>query len=267
MFTEMRAALQIPKTVDIITHIRSLPNIADQREDSDSGSLEPSAPPFMSSPQSRARAIIESIERRTMTTQTPQPGLNELMSYLTARSVPKALCTRNFPAPVLHLLERYLPDEEFDPIITRDTVGVRPKPSPEGLWECAQVWLEREGSNGRDSALDGAVERDGAKFGGEDLEGDSSDPITLARTTLGPGMIMVGDSFDDMVAGYRAGAATLLLVNEENEALLHHEYTDLGIRRLDELIGILEEGFVGGDWDVTGMEGSRKVEEYEVEKR
>lgn len=59
------------------------------------------------------------------------------------------------------------------------------------------------------------------------------------------GLIMVGDSIDDMTAGYRAGAATVLLVNEVNAHLATHEHTDLCISRLDELIGILEEGFVG----------------------
>jgi phosphoglycolate phosphatase-like HAD superfamily hydrolase len=54
---------------------------------------------------------------------------------------------------------------------------------------------------------------------------------------------MVGDSLDDMAAGYRAGAATVLLVNEENEALSKHEYTGLSVRRLDELIDILDRGF------------------------
>jgi hypothetical protein len=55
----------------------------------------------------------------------------------------------------------------------------------------------------------------------------------------------VGDSLDDMTAGYRAGAATVLLVNDVNAHLATHEHTDLCIRRLDELIDILEDGFVG----------------------
>ena len=58
-------------------------------------------------------------------------------------------------------------------------------------------------------------------------------------------LIMVGDSVDDMTAGYRAGAATVLLVHEHNAHLVEHEYIDLCISRLDDLIGVLEEGFVG----------------------
>jgi len=48
-----------------------------------------------------------------------------------------------------------------------------------------------------------------------------------------------------MTAGFRAGAATVLLVNEVNAHLATHEHTDLCISRLDELSGILENGFVG----------------------
>ena len=46
-----------------------------------------------------------------------------------------------------------------------------------------------------------------------------------------------------MTAGHKAGAATVLLVNDRNEALKEHEHTSLWIERLDDLIGILESGF------------------------
>jgi hypothetical protein len=64
---------------------------------------------------------------------------------------------------------------------------------------------------------------------------------------------MVGDSIDDMTAGFRAGAATILLVNEVNAHLATHEHTDLCIKRLDELITVLENGFVGqvGQYEET----------------
>ena len=48
-----------------------------------------------------------------------------------------------------------------------------------------------------------------------------------------------------MTAGFRAKAATVLLVNPVNTHLATHEHTDLCISRLDELIEILEMGFVG----------------------
>jgi hypothetical protein len=48
-----------------------------------------------------------------------------------------------------------------------------------------------------------------------------------------------------MTAGYRAGCATVLLVNDVNAHLANHEHTDKIVARLDELIEVLEEGFVG----------------------
>jgi phosphoglycolate phosphatase-like HAD superfamily hydrolase len=56
---------------------------------------------------------------------------------------------------------------------------------------------------------------------------------------------MVGDSVDDMTAGRRAGAATVLLLGEANAHLVTHEHTDLVVARLDELVGVLDGGFGG----------------------
>ncbi len=57
--------------------------------------------------------------------------------------------------------------------------------------------------------------------------------------------MQVGDSLDDMTAGVKAGAATVLLVAEsnDNQALREHGYTGLCIERLDDLVEILENGF------------------------
>jgi phosphoglycolate phosphatase-like HAD superfamily hydrolase len=126
------------------------------------------------------------------------------MHYLTTRSVQKAICTRNFDAPVTHLLTTFLPTHMFAPIITREFRP--PKPDPAGILHIAQTW-KCEG---------------GAK-----------------------NLIMVGDSVDDMTAGYRAGAATVLLLSDVNAHLVEHEHTDLVVKRLDDLIPILEEGFKG----------------------
>lgn len=238
MFKEMRSALDIPKSVDILDHIRSLSDQPDQpssqTQASDATDTSPSetllsnttfnSTPTATSPRARAVSIIQAIERRAMTQQRPQPGLQELMTYLSDKGIRKALCTRNFPAPVHHLLNNYLPGQHFDPIITRDTEGVEPKPSPQGLWKIAESWdfLNENTSD--------------AKNGG-------NDPLELARQYLGAGLIMVGDSIDDMTSGRRAGATTVLLVNEENENLADHENTDLTVKRLDELIDVLEKGF------------------------
>lgn len=46
-----------------------------------------------------------------------------------------------------------------------------------------------------------------------------------------------------MVAGYRAGAATVLLANAENASLKEHECTGAWVDRLDDLTDLLEQGF------------------------
>ncbi|KAL2835216.1 HAD-like domain-containing protein [Aspergillus cavernicola] len=185
MFGEMRAALGISKSVDILHHIRSLATAQEQLEASNK---------------------IKAIEREAMQHQEPQPGLVELMDYLQGRGVRRALCTRNFEKPVTNLLQNHLYAHVFVPIITRETPGLLPKPDPAGILHIAKEW-------------------------------------SLANRA--ENLIMVGDSIDDMTAGHTAGAATVLLLNDHNGHLKEHMHTDLCIERLDELINILENGFVG----------------------
>ncbi|KAJ5898933.1 hydrolase [Penicillium taxi] len=185
MFKEMRDALGIDGSIDILHHIRDLPT-----------------------PEDRAAAAkkVQEVERRAMKDQQAQPGLVELMDYLKSRDRKLALCTRNFQAPVNNLLQKFLPTHNFFPVITRDTPDILPKPEPAGILHIAQEW--------------------GLTNGAENL-------------------IMVGDSIDDMTAGHTAGAATVLLLNERNTSLREHAHTDLCISRLDELIDILDKGFIG----------------------
>ncbi|OHW94564.1 haloacid dehalogenase-like hydrolase [Colletotrichum incanum] len=202
MFGEMRQALGITKSVDILDHIYALPT---------------------KEAQETAMESIRQIERTAMASQVAQPGLVELMSYLDRRGVRKGICTRNFDAPVAHLLGKFLEGSLFEPIITRDFRP--PKPDPAGILHIARSWglvkpVEAEQKPGNDAAA-----------GTEGTQGDASE------------LIMVGDSIDDMTAGRRAGAATVLLANDVNVHLIDHEHTDLVIRRLDELVPILEEGF------------------------
>lgn len=225
MFGQMRAALNITKEVDILDHIYSLPT-----------------------PEAREEAMesIRAIERTAMSSQTPQPGLVELMTYLDTRGLPKGICTRNFDAPVTHLLTKFLSTvQPFHPIITRDFRP--PKPSPAGILHIARSWgftkpghSQQEGASGG-KVLDGeSISVDAA--GGKHAEAVTSDERNGEEADAS-GLIMVGDSIDDMTAGRRAGAATVLLVNSANEHLAKHEHTDLIIERLDDLIGVLEEGF------------------------
>ncbi|KAF7858423.1 hypothetical protein EAF04_009024 [Stromatinia cepivora] len=182
MFGQMRNALGIDKTIDILDHIYSLP-VSDQEA---------------------AHEKIRTIEREAMLTQVPQPGLQTLFTYLATLTptLPLAILTRNHPPPVHHLLTTHLPQTPFSPIITREFRP--PKPHPAGILHIAKEW--------------------------------NVDPADT---------IMVGDSIDDMKAGFAAGAATVLLGNSVNGQLWEHECTDLVVRRLDELVGVLERGFVG----------------------
>lgn len=159
-----------------------------------------------------------------MASQKPQIGLVELMSYLDSRNIPKAICTRNFDTPVMHLLDKFLPGSHFDPIVTREFRP--PKPDPAGILHIAGRW-------GVDTPSSGETAANG-------VDGDLAGEKKVAE-----GLIMVGDSIDDMTAGFKAGAATVLLVNDLNRHLADHEHTDLVISRLDDLIEILESGFEG----------------------
>ncbi|KAI1424988.1 HAD-like protein [Xylaria sp. FL1777] len=243
MFTQMRAVLGIPPSIDILTHISSLPTQAEQEQ---------------------AMAAIRAIEREAMTSQVAQPGLGALMAYLQERGVRKAICTRNFEQPVTHLLEKFLVGVDFVPIVTRDFRP--PKPDPAGLLFIARSWglvrdvggaasvetsalleaaaqgpeAEREGAKGEREVVGRRDEADGAGSAGRVEEvGDASS------------LIMVGDSIDDITAGRRAGAATVLLVNSENAQLAEHPHTDLVIGSLDELVGVLETGFVGREIPIS----------------
>ncbi|KAM4066077.1 had superfamily [Hirsutella rhossiliensis] len=119
MFAEMRAALGIVKAVDILQHIDGLPPHE----------------------QPAAAEAIRAIERRAMELQVPQPGVTALMSYLDARSVPKAICTRNFDVPVHNLLTRFLAGSVFSPVVTR--AFRPPKPDPAGILHCGTLGARR----------------------------------------------------------------------------------------------------------------------------
>lgn len=53
---------------------------------------------------------------------------------------------------------------------------------------------------------------------------------------------MVGDSLDDIIAGYEAGALTVLVKTEGKEELEKDARTHVVVSRLGELVGMLEEG-------------------------
>lgn len=227
MFAEMRSVLGIPKSVDILEHIYSLPTAAQQEE---------------------AMASIRAIERVSMAQQVAQPGLADLMSYLDARRVRKGICTRNFEQPVAHLLTKFLAGSVFHPVVTRDFRP--PKPDPAGLLFIARSWgLVRRvrGPQDERAVRDVVGQREGGSVASSSEKPGAVGSDSHGHEEVGDasGLIMVGDSIDDMTAGRRAGAATVLLVNDVNRHLADHEHTDLVIERLDELADVLDRGFVG----------------------
>ncbi|KAI2630018.1 HAD-like protein [Xylaria nigripes] len=215
MFAQMRSVLGIPKTTDILTHIALLPTETERET---------------------AMQAIRAIEREAMESQEAQPGLRKLMQYLQDQGIRKGICTRNFDQPVAHLLQKFLSGHDFAPIVTRDFSP--PKPDPAGLLFIARSWgLVRRGTvNPLAEALTGRIRPGETELANGVEEEEVGDASTL---------IMVGDSIDDMTAGRHAGAATVLLMNSQNAHLAEHPHTDLVIKNLDELIGVLENGFVG----------------------
>lgn len=215
MFGQMRDALGITKKVDILDHIYELPTVEEQQA---------------------AMEKIRAVERAAMSSQEAQPGLAPLMDYLDSRGIPKAICTRNFETPVQHLLNKFLEGHVFAPIVTRDFRP--PKPDPAGILHIARSWgLLRSAAVEDDTADPAEVVKEQKEE--EEIE------HTVVPEADGSGLIMVGDSIDDITAGRRAGAATVLLVNDVNRHLADHENTDVVISQLDELVDILENGFVG----------------------
>ncbi len=243
MFAAMRSRAQIPKGEDILGHISSLP-------------LQEAT---------RKMDAIKAVESEYMLLQEPQEGLVELMSYLNQRGVKKGLLTRNFEDPVKHLIQKYLSSEEvglFEPVVTRSFDP--PKPKPDGMWFIAREWglhlepqpgsLVVKTSDSMESAdVVADLEDRSPEATKEGIEGvaqaikdeAASQGQNVDQKHLGRGLIMVGDSLDDMTAGHTAGAATVLLLNDVNRSLKDHGHTDLAIERLDELVELLENGFVG----------------------
>lgn len=181
MFQEMRSAVGIPKSSDILDYIHDLPE----------------------QQQEEAFSKIQAIERRAMEDQVPQAGLVSLLEYLGHNDIKKGICTRNFNAPVAHLLKNHVPGhiDAFAPIVTRDFKP--PKPSPAGILHIAHAWGVTQSAEVPDSP-------------------PSERPLPI---------LMVGDSIDDIVAGYDAGALTVLLGSEGKEDLEQDERVDVVVRR------------------------------------
>jgi phosphoglycolate phosphatase-like HAD superfamily hydrolase len=238
MFELMRSALGITKSIDILDHVHSLPLA--EASSSSSSSSDPQVP----TTQEEAFAKIRAIEREAMTLQIPQAGLVTLMEFLDRHKILKGICTRNFDAPVNHLLTKNIPSHinPFSPIITRDFRP--PKPSPAGILHIAQAWGiigEGEAKPSPELETGQEVQTSPGASSSEDFDPETTRRRRRRRRRRLP-LIMVGDSVDDMAAGRDAGALTVLLRSKGKEELEKDPRTDVVISRLDELIGLLERG-------------------------
>ncbi|KAK6534614.1 hypothetical protein TWF281_005921 [Arthrobotrys megalospora] len=133
MFAEMRRQLGITKKTDILDHVLSLPDTC------------PEGVTEGKSEQEVGFEKIRAVEREAMGQMQPQEGLVELMDYLDGRGIKKAICTRNFDAPVEYLITNFITGHTFHPIVTRDFKP--PKPSPAGILHIArELGLEDGGA-------------------------------------------------------------------------------------------------------------------------
>ncbi|CCC71531.1 hypothetical protein NCAS_0H02210 [Naumovozyma castellii] len=112
MFPAMREAIGLhDKSVDILAYIDDM--------STEEAKLE-------------ANRQLEEVEDRAMKQMEPQPGLVELLRFLTLNNMSKNICTRNVIKPVQYLISNFVPKEysNFEYIVTRDFRPAKPNPDP-----------------------------------------------------------------------------------------------------------------------------------------
>lgn len=215
MFGEMRQSLhlQTQPQVDLLEFVSKLPHSGQ--------TLDPYDPfenlTFEVEPESmeEAERRLQYVEAKAMMKQLPTDGIKSTLKKLKDLGIPVAICTRNVPTPVDHFLNNVLPLQ--DPhleyqwqglIITRDFKPT--KPSPEPLLHIIQKHFST-------------------------VWGKEVDPMDV---------LMVGDSMDDMLAGYNAGCGLVLINHGEhgNDTVKDKIDIDLSIKDFYPLIEALESG-------------------------
>lgn len=115
---EYREKYGIPNKVDIMDHLKSL----------EPEKFKP------------AYDEILAIEARGRETLELQPGIHELLDFITAHNLKTAIITRNARLAVDTLLEK-LGGFQFDIVISRDDHPNMPhKPDPAPIYEICKVW-------------------------------------------------------------------------------------------------------------------------------
>lgn len=89
------------------------------------GSLSPAQ-------QRKALRAVEQIEHKAMVQMEPQPGLQQVLKWLTHARISKNVCTRNLRAPFDHLIASFVPAQysQFDHILTREFCPTKPFADP-----------------------------------------------------------------------------------------------------------------------------------------
>jgi len=154
--------------------------------------------------QQAAMRAIHEVESEGLRNLQLAPGVRHICEFLDARRIPRAILTRNSRDSIGHF-HRELPSgfPAFHPSISREC-GFLPKPHPDALLHIASdVW--------------GVTPKD---------------------------IIMIGDSAkDDVLAGRRAGAITVLLTGGKDEELPEEHKPDFYVHDLMEFHALLESDF------------------------
>ena len=154
--------------------------------------------------QEAALAAIKEVETEGHEKMKLAKGVNRVCKLLDERNIPRAILTRNSKDSLDYFHDRLPGIPEFYPAVSRDC-GFLPKPAPDALQHiCQSVW--------------GIATQD---------------------------VIMIGDSAkDDVAAGRRAGAITVLLGDEiKRENLPEEHVPDFRIKDLVEFQELLQTEF------------------------
>ncbi|TID30023.1 hypothetical protein CANINC_001392 [Pichia inconspicua] len=156
---------------------------------------------------------LKAIEEKAMREQEPTPGLLYAFKKLHDLKIKTSICTRNLPQPVTDFCLKFLnhsnpfdQDNKDEKLISGPIVTREFKPPK-----------------------------------------PSAEPILHICNSWGVDpseVVMVGDSIDDMQAGFNAGCAVVLLRHEDNQQVCSQAHIDDTITDLYELIDKLQNGIL-----------------------
>lgn len=153
---------------------------------------------------------LKAIEEKAMREQEPTPGLLNAFTKLYELKVKTSICTRNVPKPVTDFCLKFL--DHSNPFDLDNTERLVSGPI-----------VTREFKPPKPSPK----------------------PIMHICNSWGVDsseVVMIGDSMDDMQAGFNAGCAVILLTHDDNEEVKTQAHIDDTVIDLHELIDKLQNG-------------------------